>query len=141
MKLSNNFKLNELIYSSTAEANGINNYPSNREKDNLIRLCVNVLQPIRHLWGKPIYINSGYRNPILNRLVGGSNTSAHMEGCAADITVGNKEDNKKLFELIKFLHQEGDIEFDQLISEKDCQWIHIGIKPINEKMRNQILYL
>lgn len=141
MKLSNNFKLNELIYSSTAEANGINNYPSNREKDNLIRLCINVLQPIRYLWGKPIYINSGYRNPILNRLVGGSNTSAHMEGCAADITVGNKEDNKKLFELIKFLHQEGDIEFDQLISEKDCQWIHIGIKPINEKMRNQILYL
>ena len=141
MKLRNNFKLNELIYSSTAEANGINNYPSNREKDNLIRLCVNVLQPIRHLWGKPNYINSGYRNPILNRLVGGSNTSAHMEGCAADITVGSKEDNKKLFELIKFLHQEGDIEFDQLISEKDCQWIHIGIKPINEKMRNQILYL
>ena len=141
MKLSNNFKLNELIYSSTAEANGINNYPSNREIDNLIRLCVNVLQPIRNLWGKPIYINSGYRNPILNRLVGGSTTSAHMTGCAADITVGNKEDNKKLFETIKFLHQEGDIEFDQLISEKDCQWIHIGIKPIDEKMRNQILYL
>ena len=47
MKLSNNFKLNELIYSSTAETNGINNYPSNREIDNLIRLCVNVLQPIR----------------------------------------------------------------------------------------------
>ena len=141
MKLSNNFTLRELIYSSTAEANGINNYPSNREKDNLIRLCVNVLQPIRHIWGKPIYINSGYRNPILNRLVGGSTTSAHMSGCAADITTGSKEQNKELFDMIKFLHKEGDIEFDQLISEKDCQWIHIGIRPKNKENRNQILYL
>lgn len=141
MKLSNNFTLNELIYSSTAEANGINNYPSNECKDNLIRLCVNVLQPIRKLWGKPIFVTSGYRCPTLNRLVGGSNTSAHMKGCAADITVGSREENKKLFEMIKFLHQEGDIEFDQLISEYDCQWIHIGIKPKVEDMRNQILYL
>lgn len=141
MRLSENFTLRELTYSSTAEHYRIDNYPSPTEIVNLKTLCEKVLQPIRDSWGESIFINSGYRNPILNRKVKGVPTSAHITGCAADITTRDIKKNKKLFELIKFMHQEGDIEFDQLISENDCQWIHIGIKPIGEKMRNEILYL
>lgn len=138
MKLSNNFKLNELIYSSTAETNGINNYPSNREKDNLIRLCVNVLQPIRYKFGKPIYINSGYRNPILNRLVKGSPTSYHCSGDAADITTRDKELNKELFDLIVQMIKDKEIVVGELIDEHNYSWIHIS-NPVREK--NEILHL
>lgn len=141
MKLSNNFSLREFTYSSTAETNGIPNNPSYDEIDNMKLLCEKVLQPIRDLWGKPIFITSGYRSPILNRKVDGASNSAHMSGCAVDITVGDRDGNKKLFEMIKFLHQEGDVDFDQLIDEKGYRWIHIGIKPQMKDLRHQILHL
>lgn len=138
MKLSNNFKLNELIYSSTAEANNIDNYPSNQVKDNLIRLCVNILQPIRYQYGKPIFINSGYRSPILNRKIGGVPTSYHCSGDAADITTGNRETNKELFDLIVQMIKDKDIVVGELIDEHNYKWIHIS-NPVKEK--NEILHL
>ena len=96
------------------------------------------MQPIRDKWDDSIFINSGYRNPIVNRLVKGSSTSQHMEGKAADITVGSKSGNKKLFELIVQMMKDGEIKVGQLISEKGYSWIHISLPY---KRINQILHL
>lgn len=138
MKLSNNFKLNELIYSSTAEVNGINNYPSLVEIDNLRALCENILQPIRDKWGSPLYVNSGYRSPILNRKVAGAPTSYHCSGNAVDITTRDTKKNKELFNMIVDMIKNNEIEVGELIDEHRYSWLHIS-NPIKEK--NQILHL
>ena len=138
MKLSNNFKLNELIYSSTAEVNRINNYPSLVEIDNLRALCENILQPIRDKWGSTLYVNSGYRSPILNRKVGGAPTSYHCSGNAVDITTRDTKKNKELFNMIVDMIKNNEIEVGELIDEHRYSWLHIS-NPIKEK--NQILHL
>lgn len=138
MNLSNNFTLEEMVRSTTAEAKGIKNIPSQDEIENLKELCQNVLQPIRDKYGKAIYINSGYRCPSLNRAVGGVNNSQHLcqRGAAADI---RSEDNKELWDLIVDMHNKGELEFDQLIDESHLSWIHISFHLNNN--RKQILYL
>ena len=138
MKLSKNFTLNELIHSSTANYNKVDNTPGRLELENLKKLCHEILQPIRNKWGDSIFVNSGYRNPILNRLVGGSTSSQHLKGEAADITVGSKEDNKRLFELIVEMIEKGEIKVGQLIDEKNYSWIHISLPY---KKVNQVLHL
>ncbi len=45
------------------------------------------LQGLRDALGRPVIINSGYRNPAHNTAVGGSPTSYHLRGMAADIRV------------------------------------------------------
>lgn len=136
MQLSKNFTLEELIHSSTANARGIYNYPSPKEIENLRKLCVTILQPIRDKWGKPIYINSGYRNPQLNRTVKGSQTSQHLTGAAADIDTNN---NKALWNLIVSMIKSGEIACGQLIDEKNLAWIHISLPTPYKK--NQIFKL
>lgn len=54
---------------------------------NIERLCTHLLDPIRESIGRPILINSGYRSPEHNRRVGGSPTSDHLRGLAADIRI------------------------------------------------------
>lgn len=128
------FTIEELTKSSTATSKGIDNTPTQEIKDNLKELIEKVLDPLRELYGKPIYVNSGYRCPELNKAVGGSNTSQHMTGCAADITAGSKEENEKLFNLIK-----DNLKFDQLIDEKNFQWVHVSYDK--NRLRNQVLSL
>lgn len=138
MKLSKNFTLSELTYSSTANANKVNNTPDRWELENLKKLCNEVLQPIRDKWDDSIFINSGFRNPIVNRLVKGSTSSQHLKGQAADITVGSKSRNKKLFDMIVQMIEDKEITVGQLIDEKDYSWIHISL-PYSKT--NQILHL
>lgn len=138
MRISKNFKLRELIYSSTAEANNINNYPSKDEQENLIALVTNILQPIRDKFNRAIHITSGYRSPILNRLVKGVPTSYHVSGNAADITTYDNKLNKELFNLIVEMIKDNDIVVGELIDEKNYSWIHIS-NPVKEK--NEILHL
>ena len=142
------FSIGELSRSNVADLKGIPNHPNTYQKMNMEKLIVNVLDPIRTLYGKPIYVNSGFRTATLNEAIGGARNSQHMEGKAADITAGNPKENRKLWELILFLNQEGDIDFDQLINEKpvfneglgDCpSWIHISYNEDNN--RGQILTL
>lgn len=136
-QLSKNFTLEELTQSSTAEANNIDNTPSKFEYENLKRLCEDVLQPIRDVWDKPIYVTSGYRCPALNTKVGGSASSAHMKGLAADIKTDN---NEKLFHKIVSMVNNGDITFDQLIDESNYAWLHIGLRENDKNNRCQILH-
>lgn len=118
------FKLEDFTKSATAEKNNISNTPDEEETRNLVALVMQVLDPLREKYGHPITVNSGYRSPELNKKVGGASSSQHVTGQAADITAGSKEENKKLFELLK------EMDFDQLINEYDYRWIHVSYKRI-----------
>ena len=128
------FTFDELTHSDTAIARGIDNTPTEEAKKNLTQLVDKILDPLRDMYGKPIYVNSGYRSEALNKAVGGSKTSGHLLGTAADIDTRTKAGNKVIFDLIK-----RNFTFDQLIDEKDYSWIHIDFNP--KRLRNQILHL
>lgn len=128
------FTITELSKSSTAAQKGIDNTPNPDVIKNLESLVEHILDPLREKFGKPITVNSGYRCPALNKAVGGSKTSHHMTGLAADITGGSVARNRILFSLI----QELNLPFDQLIDEKNYKWIHVSF---SEKPRKQILHL
>lgn len=128
------FTIKEMTKSSTAKANGIDNTPSDEGVLKLQKLIEAVLDPLREWYGKPIKVNSGYRCEALNKAVGGSDTSQHRLGEAADITVGTKKGNKKLFEYIK-----DNLPFDQLINESNFSWVHVSYRE--GRLRKQVLAL
>lgn len=121
------FTIKELTKSSTATRYGIDNIPSVDIEENLKALVENVLDPLRHAWGAPIIVTSGYRCPKLNKKVGGAKNSQHTLGQAADIrTVSDTpENNKKLYNLIKILN----LPVDQCINEYNYDWIHVSYGP------------
>lgn len=139
-RITKNFTLDELIYSATALRLGIDNTPDEKQKESLIRLAKEVLQPIRDAWRGAIVVTSGYRGEQVNRVVGGSKTSQHCKGEAADIKVGDREKNKRLFNLIQKLVNTGQIEVGQLIDEYNYSWIHVSL-PRPNALNNMILHL
>ena len=143
MKLTKNFSLEELTFSITANNHGINNTPNAEAKAALTRLAVEVLQPIRDAWGKPIKVTSGYRCTRLNTMVGGVNNSQHVLGQAADIQATDFADNAKLFACIKRLVESGRIKCGQIIWEygtrSNPNWVHVSL-PRSGKKNNQFLY-
>ena len=119
------FTIKELTRSTTAQLRGIDNTPSQQVIDNLTALVENVLDPLREAWGAPIHVNSGYRCAALNKAVGGVPTSQHILGEAADITVGTRANNQRLYALLRQL----DLPVDQAINEHDFRWIHVSYGP------------
>lgn len=88
MKLSSNFWLREFLRSDVATRKGIDNTPNAQQVENLARLCNDLLEPVRATLGhRTIFVSSGFRCPELNAAIGGSKTSNHMQGLAADIIV------------------------------------------------------
>lgn len=130
------FTLEELTRSAVATARGIPNVPGENEREALEVLTLALLDPLREIWGKPIYVNSGYRSPELNKAVGGVANSQHMKGQAADITTCNTASNRKLFALIR----DGGFDFDQLIDEADGTWIHVSYVSPTENRRQVLKY-
>lgn len=128
------FTIEELCKSSVAIQKNIDNSPNSEIVKNLELLIYNILDPLREKYGKPIFVNSGYRSLALNKALKGAKKSQHMLGLAADITAGSTIKNKQLFNLIQDL----DLPFDQLIDEKNYQWIHVSY---SDKPRKQILHL
>lgn len=129
------FTFGEFERSDTATRFAIDNTIPEPAKKNIAALIDTVLDPLREAWGKPIIVTSGYRCPELNKAVGGANTSHHLSGMAADITTGNKVDNRRLFALVLKLG----LPFTQLIDESNFSWVHISLDPANVK--RQILKL
>lgn len=126
------FTIDELSRSVEATRLKIRNIPGTTEQARLKTLVENVLDPAREKFGKPIKVNSGYRSYKLNKQIGGAITSQHLRGEAADITAGSKDENRKLFEILRTM------DFDQLINEHDYSWIHVSYKDKNRN-RHQIL--
>lgn len=135
-----NFSYDELYASATAERLKIDNTPTPEIKDRLRTLAIKILQPIRDSWRGAIIVTSGYRSEKLNKAVGGAKTSQHLLGEAADISVGGRDKNKKLFNLIYKMISKGSIEVGQLIDEYNYKWIHVSL-PRKNKQNNQILHL
>ena len=133
-----NFTVEELLYSSTASKNNINNIPTEEVYiDNLVYLMNKCLQPARDYFNIPMIINSGYRSSKLNKLVGGSPTSFHSIGCAADVDFGNIK-TPTLKELFIFFHNS--VPFTELIAEELPEgWIHIALQKGRENEK-QVKY-
>ena len=135
-QLTKNFSLAEMVKSETALRYGMENNPGPDELNNLLNLCANVLQPIRDHYQKGVKVNSGYRSPDVNAKVGGSRTSDHCRGMAADIEipgVGNPD-------LAQWIAN--NLTYTQLILEfvtpgvPDSGWVHVSYDPQNLKKQN-----
>ena len=140
MKLTANITLDELTKSQVAERKGINNNPSPQQIENLKALAVNILQPVRSHYDKPLIISSGFRCAQLCVEIGSKITSQHVadEGAAAAVFEIPGVDNRELATWIK-----SDLEFDQLIlefyrdNEPSSGWIHCSYSTNSN--RNQSL--
>ena len=132
-QLTTNFSLHELTKSETALRLDLDNTPGETETENLRTLCEMVLQPVRDHYGKGVKVNSAYRSPESNAAVGGSKTSDHCKGMAADIEIVGVA-NADLAQWIM-----DNLEYTQLILEfytpgiPDSGWVHVSYNPDNLK--------
>lgn len=130
--LTANFTLAEMTLSRTAHRRGIGNTPDAAAVAALRALAKNVLQPIRDHFGKPVIVTSGYRAPAVNRAIGGSATSQHVRGEAADFTVAGESN------LVVARWIVANLEFDQLIYEfGETGWLHVSYRT--GRLRKQVL--
>ena len=136
MRLSENFSLEELTASETAARKGIDNTPSEEVINNLKRLAA-ALQEVRALLNhRAILVSSGYRSPELNQAVGGSATSDHCKGLAADFicpSYGTPND------IVRAIAASG-LSFKQVIREFD-KWVHLSIPEERQEPRKQALII
>lgn len=134
MNISPNFTLEELMHSQAALRLGIDNQPDGKELDNLTRLAVDLLEPVREILGVPLHVDSGFRCPQVNVAVGStSKHSAHLDGRAADvIPVGM--DLHEAFDTIRH----SDLPYDQIIIECNA-WIHLAIAEEGVEPRRMAL--
>lgn len=149
MKLSEHFKLSEMLVSSKAanhKPQPIPNIPLKCHITALQNLACRALEPLRQHLGLPIHVNSGYRCEQVNALVGGAKTSQHLKGEAADITILAKHrpfahgsDEQAVLLLFSYAKQYAD--FDQLIIEHSGKswWLHISCKIDYLRNRHQKL--
>jgi hypothetical protein len=123
MNLSQNFTLQEMIFSPTAIKKGIDNTPNSQAIRNLEALCKNILEPLRAYIGGPIKVSSGYRSEVLNSLIGGSKSSQHRFGQAVDFDLGDR-----CADAFKFIRE--NLDYDQIIwefgNDKQPDWIHVS---------------
>ena len=134
MKLTENFSLNELTKSQTAERKGIDNTPSAEHQENLKSLCEMILQPIRDHFGQVVSVSSGYRSPELCVAIGSSTKSQHAKGQASDFEIFGIS-NKELADYI-----DQNLDYDQLIleywkgeDEPNSGWVHCSYTNGNNR--------
>lgn len=134
------FSIKELTASLKATQLGIKNEPSKAALTNLESLVLNILDPLREAWGAGIIVTSGYRSVALNKAVGGSPSSAHRYGLAADIVPVDKRISVFKAFVVKWL-KDNQVNFDQYIDEVGggSEWVHIGIKSPSGNQRRQFL--
>lgn len=121
MNLSDHFTLEEFTHSQTASRMGIDNIPNDAQKQSMITLCNEVLEPLRAHFGVPIHIDSGFRCQQLNSAVPNSSSiSQHCLGEAADIIVTGVQ----LADVFAYIKD--NMEFDQVIFE--LTWVHVSYR-------------
>ena len=137
------FTFSEFERSETADRLKIDNRMPELAEAHVVELVDILLDPLREAWGGPLTVTSGYRCPDLNRVLGGSETSAHTAGWAADL-VPAADDPRGVQGLVKFaigwLTATG-LPFDQLIDERSggTRWLHAGIRNLKGKQRRQVM--
>ena len=128
MNISPHFTFEEMTHSDTAVSHRLPNDPTVADLANLTRLCNTLLERIRSMIDSPLHINSGFRSPQVNKLVGGAPGSAHMTGRAADFICPA---SKLTITAIWILIKDSDLPYDQLIIENSprsgATWIHVAV--------------
>ena len=124
MQLTANFTSDELTVTDT----GLYNTPGEVELEKLLYLATFILQPIRTKFGA-IKINSGFRSAQVNKAIGGSATSQHPKGEAADF-VPLQASLEDVFEWARY-----NLSYGQLILERkgESRWIHCSLPRIGAK--------
>lgn len=138
MNLSQNFTLEEMEFSTTANEKGIRNRASEEITSNLKLLCENLLEVLRKELKCSIKISSGYRCHELNKAVGGRENSKHTKGQAADIYV----DIMSPLELYHFIKRNKEkFDYDQLIYERtrNKNWVHISYVSPTENRKQELM--
>lgn len=121
------FSIAEFLRSDAAEKYQVSNIPGDEELlkvlTNINTLVNSVLDPLRAMIGRPIIITSGYRSQRVNELVGGSKTSQHLTGKAADFHVRGftPQQMNVVYQTIQML-----FDFDQLIFYPSKNIIHVS---------------
>lgn len=138
--ISSNFKMAEFSVSATAAAAGIPNVIPENVKPAIRALVLNLLQPLCDATGWHDRINSGYRSPEVNKLVGGVATSQHLKGEAADNMFFKKVNGKAVYvapiEVLRAVVASG-LDFDQMIAYNG--FVHLSYTTTRAN-RRQILY-
>lgn len=139
MQLTRHFSLEEMTVSPTAKRLGLSNTPTAEHIENMRYCCEKILEPVRAHFGKPVTVNSSYRSPAVNKAVGGSKTSQHVNGQAIDFEIAGV-DNKVVADWIA-----DNLEFDQVILEfytsgnKNSGWVHASIKKEGKNRRQRLI--
>jgi hypothetical protein len=132
------FDLIELLVSPEALDHELSNLPTPDELFRFSRLVMEVMDPIREVWGEPLTITSGFRCPELNELVHGEPGSDHQGqmGAAADFRPCGAflEQIPILYRLIaeNSILGQGKLVFDQLILYPG--WVHVGWRPEGNRL-------
>lgn len=119
--MSANFSMRELTRSDYAIRNGLPNEPMPRIAENIEQVLMPGLEQVRALLKHPMHVTSGFRSQIVNDAVGGSATSQHRYGLAADFHCDGFGTSTEIVAAIAA----SDIQFDQLIDEFG-QWVHVS---------------
>lgn len=135
--ISKHITYDEGVVSATGARKGIKNIPPPSILKNMKATAEALFEPLREKFG-PVIVISFYRSPELNRMVGGSKTSAHMTGHAIDVMHTNGFTNADIFNFFK----NGCIPYDQIIWEfgtsKEPQWVHIGYNSKGHNRRQAL---
>lgn len=125
LRLSPSFTLGELSRTGNTALADANEAEARAFVVPLTALCVNVLQPIRDHFKAPVSINPGFRGAAVNAKVGGSKTSQHCKGEAADFTVPGAD----IDAVYRWIVTESGIKYGQCILEKPPgkAWIHASL--------------
>ena len=143
-KLTEHFSLQEMCKTNVK---GVSNAPDAKATANLYRVC-GWLEELRKEWNNtygdgddPIIINSAFRNPVVNKAVGGSLTSNHLTGCAADIRVLGMEQLIRYAAILLDISDKAKKDFDEILMERkgNSLWLHFAVRP--EKNRRKIKFL
>lgn len=138
IKLSEHFSLQEM---TKTNVKGFNNIPNGAQTNNLKRLC-GWLERLRHEWNNrygdgddPIIINSAFRSPSINKAVGGSSTSNHLSGCAADIRVQGMEQLMRYATILLDISDKTKENFDELLMERkgNSLWLHFAVRETGNR--------
>ena len=135
MNLTKHFTREELWPSRYADAHVIDNNPGQLAQQNLMMLCVLILEPLRIAIGEPIIINSAYRCKQVNNGVGGVSTSHHLLGLAADIHFKNET---QLNNMIRALRNNKHMDLALIERSKSSRWLHVQLPLTNHTPRHKI---
>lgn len=90
---------------------------------------VQVLQAIRDHFGAPVVITSGYRTAAHNRAVGGSKSSQHLLGRAADIQVQDTDPLAVAAYVESLMPGWGGVGRYPVKAGRAKGWVHVDTRP------------